>query len=67
MGSEFQVNSYTTGSQLGTAVAVEDSGNFVVVWIGYQDGSGAGLFGQRLERCGRSGGGRVSSEQLHDR
>ena len=32
LGSEFQVNVYTTGSQWGPAVAAEANGNFVVVW-----------------------------------
>jgi len=31
-GGQFQVNSYTAGSQLFPAVALDDEGNFVVVW-----------------------------------
>lgn len=52
VGSEFRVNSYTTGAQNGCAVAADDSGNFVVVWQSYQDGSGAGVFGQRFDSAG---------------
>jgi hypothetical protein len=52
-GSEFQVNSYTTGDQLGAAVASDVSGNFVVVWRSRdQDGSGWGVFGQRFNAAG---------------
>ena len=32
VGSEFQVNSYTTFYQLGSSVAGDAAGNFVVVW-----------------------------------
>ena len=55
MGSEFQVNSYTTGEQKRPAIAEGGSGNFVVVWnSGYnnQDGSGYGVFGQRFNAAG---------------
>ncbi len=49
VGSEFQVNSYTTSSQRFPAVAADGSGNFVVAWgSDVQDGSGFGVFGQRL-------------------
>src|SRR3990172_9171466 len=52
-GSEFQVNSYTTGSQYGPAVASDANGNFVTVWQSYnQDGSGWGVFGQRFDAAG---------------
>jgi hypothetical protein len=32
IGAEFQVNTYTTGNQLGPSVASDSAGNFVVVW-----------------------------------
>ncbi len=38
VGSEFQVNSYTTSSQSTPAVAVDANGNFVVVWQSYGSG-----------------------------
>ena len=44
LGSEFQVNSFTTGSQLRPSVASDASGNFVVVW---EDSARSGIFGQR--------------------
>jgi hypothetical protein len=47
-GTEFRINTFTTSDQLRPSVAVESSGNFVVVWKSYgQDGSAAGIFGQR--------------------
>ncbi len=49
VGSEFQVNNYTTNSQVPSAVAADGAGNFVVAWTSYrQDGSTFGVFGQRL-------------------
>ena len=67
IGSEFQVNTYTTGYQIplrnGPAVAIDAGGNFVVVWTSYdpvgqnQDGSSAGAFGQRFSASGTRLGG----------
>ncbi len=53
IGSEFQVNSYTTGEQLLSAIASNGSGYFVV-WISQsgQDGSLHGIFGQILDNDG---------------
>jgi len=53
LGSVFRVNTYTTGHQAVASVAVDPSGNFVVVWnSGAQDGSGYGVYGQRFARSG---------------
>ena len=46
LGAEFRVNSYTTGSQINPAAAVDAGGSFVVVW------SGGGIFGQRYDALG---------------
>jgi hypothetical protein len=49
IGSQFLVNTYTTGSQRNPAVAADSLGNFVVVWESLgQDGSAYGVFGQRF-------------------
>jgi hypothetical protein len=55
-GTDFQINSYTTGNQYfstsqGTrGIARDAAGNFVVVWASVgQDGSSTGVFGQRLD------------------
>jgi hypothetical protein len=71
VGSEFQVNSYTTGHQRasdpaslatsagGHLIAADAGGNFVVIWASYgQDGSHYGVFGQRYDAAG----GTVGSE-----
>jgi hypothetical protein len=48
-GTEFQVNTYTTDDQFGSAVASDPLGNFVVVWDSrVQDAGGSGVFGQRF-------------------
>jgi hypothetical protein len=55
----FQVNTYTSGDQLGAEVALDADGGFVVVWVSYsptdeggQDGSASGVFGQRFSSDG---------------
>jgi hypothetical protein len=58
------VNSYTTGLQNGAAVAMDASGNVVVVWeSANQDGDDYGVFGQRYDTSGNPQGGefRVNS------
>jgi hypothetical protein len=53
LGSEFQVNQYTTGFQTLPAVALDADGDFVVVWQSHlQDGSYAGVFGRRFASTG---------------
>jgi hypothetical protein len=48
LGTEFQVNIYTTGYQFVGDVAVDGSGQFVAIWTsGGQDGDGSGVFGRR--------------------
>src|SRR5262245_8287364 len=51
-GSEFRVNAYTTDSQENSAIAVQSSGGFVVVWDTPQDGSGTNVEAQRLNSSG---------------
>jgi hypothetical protein len=55
-GSEFQVNTYTTDSQLDPAVAAAGSGSFVVVWSSYgsvgSDGDYDSVQGQRYDASG---------------
>jgi hypothetical protein len=54
VGAEFRVNSYTTGHQSAPAVAMDAAGNFLVAWeSGFQDGSSAGVFGQRFGASGQ--------------
>ena len=49
-GAEFQVNTYTTGYQFNSSVAMDSDGDFVVTWVGDgQDGSDYGIYGQRYD------------------
>ena len=58
VGSEFQVNTYTTFAQFEPAAAMDGAGGFVVVWTSYaQDGSWEGVFGQRFDPAGLPVGG----------
>ncbi len=60
-GTEFQINAYTTGDQKRPQVASEDGGDFVVVWQSNgQDGSGYGIFAQRLSSAGGFLGGELT-------
>jgi hypothetical protein len=51
VGTEFPVNTYTTGRQIRPAVAMDANGNFVVVWQSYHVNSGD-VFGQRFDSTG---------------
>lgn len=55
VGIEFQVNTATDGDQLNPAVAIDDSGDFVVVWqsdSGRSDQDGYGIYAQRYSASG---------------
>jgi hypothetical protein len=56
IGSEFQVNTYTTDTQFGASVAVDTNGDFVVVWQSNGsaggDDSGTSIQGQRYDASG---------------
>jgi hypothetical protein len=57
-GPEFAINTYVTNYQLSPAVAMDDDGDFAVVWNSYlQDGSSWGVFGRRFDSAGTPGGG----------
>ena len=50
---EFRVNTYTTSGQNRPSVAMDSSGNFIVVWeSSAQDGSVWGIFAQRYDATG---------------
>ena len=52
-GGEFLVNATTAGAQSNTAVAIDSSGNFVVVWdAATQDAGTAGVYAQRFNASG---------------
>ncbi len=53
VGSEFQVNTTTSGEQYAANVATQNDGSFMVVWQSLgQDGSGYGIYGQRFDAGG---------------
>jgi hypothetical protein len=53
LGPEFQVNTYTTGSQRSASVVVDLNGGFLVVWEGQSSTEdGFGIFGQRYASYG---------------
>jgi hypothetical protein len=57
VGSEFRVNTYTTGFQFGPDVAMDRFGAFIVAWISDgQDGSDIGVFAQRFDSTGSKAG-----------
>jgi hypothetical protein len=57
LGSEFRINTYTTGNQYDPSVSAS-AGVFVVVWNSdSQDGSYSGVFGQRYASSGAPLGG----------
>ena len=58
VGGEFQVNTYTTMSQMESSVAALSGGGFAVTWESYeQDGSGVGIYGQIFDIAGDPVGG----------
>jgi len=56
-GSEFRINTFTTGSQLRVAVAIDADGDAVQVWQSSgQDGSGYGIYAQRYDESTETAG-----------
>ncbi len=56
-GSEFRVNTYTTGAQFTSSVAVDSAGDFVITWDGYlENGSGYAIYAQRYSATGAAQG-----------
>jgi hypothetical protein len=56
LGGEFQVNSFTAGSQYLAAISDDGKSNVVVVWESPQDGSADGIYGQRFITTSVPGG-----------
>ena len=52
LGSDFQVNTYTTGFQSDPSVSMSPAGGFVASWSGPGDGSAAGVFARRFDASG---------------
>ena len=56
-GAEFQVNTYTPGSQSSPSIAVQPSGGFVVLWTDDEQFSHISVVGQRFAANGSAAGG----------
>ena len=56
-GSEFRINTYTTGYQSAPTAAVGKRGDFVVVWQSIQDGSDLSIQGRLYDSSGDPVGG----------
>lgn len=57
-GEEFRVNTHITNSQHSASIAMNADGDFVITWTSSgQDGSGAGVYGQRYASDGTARGG----------
>lgn len=56
-GSEFQVNTYATGHQWLPHIAMDATGDFLIVWNSAIDGSGWGVAAQRFNALGVPQGG----------
>ncbi|MGH7342160.1 MAG: hypothetical protein ACREKH_16845, partial [Candidatus Rokuibacteriota bacterium] len=62
VGGQFQVNSYTTGNQYQPAIAVDDSGDFVVAWTsedGTNDAYAVSTQAQRFDAGGSAMGAQI--------
>ena len=69
IGGEFRVNTTTASNQHELAIAIDDSGNFVVVWTSdNQDGNSKGVIAQRFDATGAKLGGEflVNTETAHE-
>jgi len=57
LGSEFQVNTYTSSGQHSPSITALADGGFVVTWQSYnQDGDSSGIYAQRYDEDGNSVG-----------
>ncbi|HBO42785.1 MAG TPA: hypothetical protein DD670_02370, partial [Planctomycetaceae bacterium] len=65
-GERILVNTLTIGVQTEPAVAIDDAGNFVVVWSGdgFDLGDETGVFGQRFDADGMKLGGQFRISQF---
>jgi hypothetical protein len=57
LAAEFQVNTYTTGSQTNPDVGSDANGDFVVVWTSYGQSAPLAVYGQRYDGFGAPQGG----------
>ncbi|SFI18346.1 cadherin repeat domain-containing protein [Planctomicrobium piriforme] len=57
VGTEFRVNTYTTGAQSQPSAAMDADGDFIISWTSQgQDGNGYGVYAQRFNAAGTAQG-----------
>ncbi|MBU1626830.1 hypothetical protein KKB18_05615 [bacterium] len=67
VGDEFQVNAHTDGRQEDPSVAMNASGNFVIVWIGEDnENSSWGVYAQRYDSDGSNAGGEIRVNDVRE-
>ena len=59
VGSEFQVNTFTVGSQWYSSVAALEDGGFVVTWTSREQDYFGGIYAQRYDNAGAAVGSEV--------
>ena len=53
VGAEFQVNTHSASDQISPSIAMDNNGDFVIVWRSYgQDGSNNGIYAKRYDAAG---------------
>jgi len=55
-GSEFRVNTYTTGNQYEPSIAMANDGKFIITWYGEGQGDTGGIFAQKYNADGSTNG-----------
>lgn len=53
LGTDFRVNTTTTGDQADPAVAMDADGDFVITWVSDQQGTADDIYGQRYNSSGQ--------------
>jgi len=57
IGTEFQINTYTTGTQYDPSLAMDPGGGFIVSWTSLgQDGAAGGIFARQFDSAGAAVG-----------
>ncbi len=59
VGNHKQANTTTAGDQSNPSIAMDGSGNFVIVWEGNGPGDSEGIFAQRFDAAGNNLGGEI--------
>ncbi|MDX1748013.1 MAG: hypothetical protein R3324_18935, partial [Halobacteriales archaeon] len=57
VGSDFQVNTYTTGNQVLPSLGVAPDGSFVIAWTSFNQVDNQDVFAQRYDAAGTAQGG----------